>query len=66
VLRNGRWVPTFPKAKYVFHKGEYAAWEAANAAGDARGNVLHELPADRGGRAGVLVDDDYMLDDLCR
>ena len=27
MLRNGRWVPTFPKAKYIFHKGEYAAWE---------------------------------------
>ena len=28
VLRDGRWVPTFPKAKYIFHKGEYAAWES--------------------------------------
>ena len=28
MLRNGRWVPTFPKAKYIFHKGEYAHWEA--------------------------------------
>jgi glyoxylase-like metal-dependent hydrolase (beta-lactamase superfamily II) len=27
MLRNGRWVPTFPKAKYIFHKREYAAWE---------------------------------------
>ena len=27
MLRNGRWVPTFPNAKYIFHKGEYAAWE---------------------------------------
>ena len=27
-LRDGRWVPTFPNAKYIFHKGEYAAWEA--------------------------------------
>ena len=28
-LVNGRWVPTFPKAKYIFHKREYAAWEQA-------------------------------------
>src|SRR6204780_1185888 len=28
VLRNGRWTPTFPNAKYIFHKGEYAQWEA--------------------------------------
>ncbi|WP_207538357.1 MBL fold metallo-hydrolase [Sabulicella rubraurantiaca] len=26
-LENGRWVPFFPRAKYVFHKGEYEAWE---------------------------------------
>jgi glyoxylase-like metal-dependent hydrolase (beta-lactamase superfamily II) len=23
-LRDGRWVPTFPNAKYIFHKQEYA------------------------------------------
>jgi glyoxylase-like metal-dependent hydrolase (beta-lactamase superfamily II) len=27
-LRDGRWVPTFPNAKYIFHKREYAVWEA--------------------------------------
>src|SRR6266404_772012 len=32
-LVGGRWVPTFPRAKYVFHKREYAAWEAAAAQG---------------------------------
>src|SRR5262249_61064091 len=31
--RDGRWVPTFPNAKYIFHKGEYAYWEAATARG---------------------------------
>jgi glyoxylase-like metal-dependent hydrolase (beta-lactamase superfamily II) len=34
VLRNGRWVPTFPNAKYMFHKREYAAWEEATKRGD--------------------------------
>ena len=24
MLRNGRWTPTFPNAKYIFHKNEYA------------------------------------------
>ena len=28
-LVDGRWVPTFPKAKYVFHKKEYEYWESA-------------------------------------
>jgi len=36
VLRNGRWVPTFPKAKYVFHKREYAAWEESTKRGENR------------------------------
>jgi glyoxylase-like metal-dependent hydrolase (beta-lactamase superfamily II) len=44
VLRDGRWVPTFPKAKYVFHKGEYAAWEESTERGETRagggGNVF--------------------------
>jgi glyoxylase-like metal-dependent hydrolase (beta-lactamase superfamily II) len=40
VLRDGRWVPTFPKAKYIFHKGEYAAWEEATKRGaQPPGNV---------------------------
>ena len=26
-LENGRWVPTFPKARYLFAKREYAHWE---------------------------------------
>jgi glyoxylase-like metal-dependent hydrolase (beta-lactamase superfamily II) len=36
VLRNGRWVPTFPKAKYIFHKSEYAAWEESTKRGETR------------------------------
>ena len=27
-LVNGRWVPTFPNARYLFSKAEYAHWEA--------------------------------------
>jgi glyoxylase-like metal-dependent hydrolase (beta-lactamase superfamily II) len=65
VLRDGRWVPTFPCAKYVFHKREYAAWEAAEKAGDPRGNVfrMNCRPIVEAGQA-LLVDDDYVLDDL--
>ena len=36
MLRNGKWVPTFPTAKYIFHKGEYAAWEESNKRGENR------------------------------
>src|ERR1700728_4469684 len=27
-LENGRWVPTFPNAKYLFSKKEYEYWDA--------------------------------------
>ncbi len=64
-LENGRWVPTFPKAKYVFHKREYAAWEQATARGEnPPGNVwrFNCLPIVEAGQA-LLVDDDFALDD---
>jgi glyoxylase-like metal-dependent hydrolase (beta-lactamase superfamily II) len=32
---NGRWVPTFPNARYLFAKGEYDHWQAERAKGDA-------------------------------
>ena len=35
MLCDGRWVPTFPNAKYIFHKKEYAYWEAATQRGRA-------------------------------
>ncbi len=64
-LVNGRWVPTFPNAKYVFHKREYAAWEAADARGEnPPGNVWRYncRPIVEAGQA-LLVDDDFTLDD---
>jgi glyoxylase-like metal-dependent hydrolase (beta-lactamase superfamily II) len=33
-LQNGRWHPTFPRAKYIFHRNEYEYWERAAAAGE--------------------------------
>jgi glyoxylase-like metal-dependent hydrolase (beta-lactamase superfamily II) len=68
VLRNGRWVPTFPKAKYIFHKREYAAWEDSTKRGETRagggGNVwrFNCEPVVAAGQA-LLVDDDFALDD---
>ena len=64
-LIGGRWVPTFPNAKYIFHKREYDAWEAATARGEQPpGNVwrMNCLPVVEAGQA-LLVDDDYSLDD---
>ncbi len=32
-LENGRWVPTFPNARYVFDKTEFDYWTETNAQG---------------------------------
>jgi len=64
-LLNGRWVPTFPKAKYIFHKREYAAWEAATARGENPPGAVWRMncePVVAAGQA-LLVDDDFALDD---
>jgi glyoxylase-like metal-dependent hydrolase (beta-lactamase superfamily II) len=64
-LVNGRWVPTFPRAKYIFHKREYAAWEAAYARGESPPGTVWRTncrPVAEAGQA-LLVDDDFALDD---
>ena len=73
MLRNGRWTPTFPNAKYIFHKDEYATWEAVSARGEAPPGILKgSLPGNswsyncrpivEAGQA-LLVDDTFQLDD---
>lgn len=73
MLRDGRWVPTFPNAKYIFHKEEYAYWEAATRRGaHPPGAILvggaqnvwtfNCLPIVEAGQA-LLVDDTFELDD---
>ena len=64
-LEGGRWVPTFPRARYVFHRREYAHWEAATTRGEnPPGNVWRSNcePVVAAGQA-LLVDDDFALDD---
>ena len=66
VLRDGRWVPTFPNAKYVFHEREYAAWEALDKQGANPPGTVWRFncePVVAAGQA-LLVGDDYALDDL--
>jgi len=63
-LVEGRWVPTFPRAKYIFHRLEYAYWEQQEKAGDARGAVwrMNCLPILEAHQA-LLIDESYALDD---
>lgn len=66
-LENGRWVPTFPKAKYIFGRNEYEFWETwTKENGPPSSGPSFEdsvLPIVEAGRA-VLVEDDFELNDL--
>lgn len=68
-LLDGRWVPTFPNAKYIFHKDEYAHWQMiAKRGGAPPGPAPTQswstdcLPIVEAGQA-LLVDDTFELDD---
>lgn len=60
-LEDGRWVPTFPKARYVLSRTECAAAERFAAKGDPVW-AQNVLPLVEAGQA-VLVADDHALDD---
>ena len=66
-LENGRWVPTFPRAKYIFHRREYEFWEQ-NAKAPAQPAHSPAIwlqncrPIVEAGRA-ELVDENFSLDD---
>jgi glyoxylase-like metal-dependent hydrolase (beta-lactamase superfamily II) len=62
-LRNGRWVPTFPNARYVFSRKEYDAWDANCDPKFSRQHFEDSvLPVVQAGRA-ELVANDFALDD---
>jgi len=66
-LENGRWVPTFPNAKYVFHKNEFRYWEEHGkdwvGSGSLDGGFEDSvLPVMETGQL-QLVDNDYAIDD---
>ena len=64
-LQDGRWVPTFPNARYVFGRREYEFAEAEqHNPGNPHGPAFRDsvLPVMEAGSA-VLVDDDHAIDD---
>ena len=68
-LVGGRWVPTFPNARYLFGRTEYEHWEKANRDAGKRGKALPNhgsfadsvLPVVEAGKAD-LVASDYEID----
>lgn len=61
-LRDGRWVPTFPNARYIFAQEEFAYAEREYRQKQDPVFLENVLPVMEAGR-GVLVDTDYALDD---
>jgi glyoxylase-like metal-dependent hydrolase (beta-lactamase superfamily II) len=65
-LENGRWVPTFPNARYIMASREFAHWEGVHRSGEDTPHRLafedSVLPVVRTGQS-VLVDDDYAVED---
>ena len=66
-LEDGRWVPTFPNARYLFHRQEYAHWETHEmphvGAGTTEGSFEDSvLPVVRAGLAD-FVDGDHAIED---
>jgi glyoxylase-like metal-dependent hydrolase (beta-lactamase superfamily II) len=56
-LENGRWVPTFPRARYMFSETEYRAWSDANTKAPVLAFQDSVLPVIEAGRAEIVGDD---------
>ena len=64
-LENGKWVPTFPKARYIFAKQEYDHWFAENAKTEIPPFADSVLPVVEAKRH-ELVGNDYQIGDHVR
>ncbi len=65
VLENGRWVPTFPNARYVMSKKEHDYWAAENAKEEIPHFADSVLPIVQAKRAD-MVTSDFALNDLVK
>jgi glyoxylase-like metal-dependent hydrolase (beta-lactamase superfamily II) len=64
-LENGRWVPTFPNARYVFGKAEFDYWTAQHAKTAIPAFNDSVLPVVEARRADI-VNDDFAIGDHLR
>jgi len=63
-LLDGRWVPTFPNARYVFARAEYAYWEASHATAPIPPFADSVLPVVEAGRADLVAGDHALGDHI--
>ena len=64
-LENGRWVPTFPNARYLFGKTEFDYWTEQNAEAEVPPFADSVLPVVQANKA-EMVRDDYAIGDHLR
>lgn len=64
-LENGRWVPTFPNARYLFSKTEYEYWDALHRQNPLPAMAESVVPIVDAKKA-ELVAGDYTIDDHIR
>jgi len=64
-LQNGRWVPTFPKARYVFARQEFDYWSEQNAKAEIPPFADSVLPVVEA-RRHELVGNDHQIGDHVR
>lgn len=64
-LVDGRWVPTFPNARYVFGRGEFDHWTGQHAVGEVPPFADSVLPVVEAKRA-EIVGDDFTIGDHVR
>ena len=66
-LENGRWVPTFPNARYLISRREWDHWQAAGAAALARtGDYITDsvLPVFAAGQADLVGDEHAIASEI--
>ena len=61
-LRDGRWVPTFPNAKYLFNQKEWDCWKNSDDAADKAVMAQNILPVIESGQV-QWVDNVWSIDD---
>jgi glyoxylase-like metal-dependent hydrolase (beta-lactamase superfamily II) len=63
-LVDGKWVPTFSNARYVFGEREYAHWKTSNASEDAPEFNDSVQPIVDAGRADLVASDQQLSDEI--